>query len=53
MTRSGRGSDPAITRARILLKVDEGWTAARVAVALDVSERTVYRTKRRYVINDN
>ena len=48
MIRSGRGSAQEITRARILLKVDEGWTAARVAVALDVSERTVFRAKRRY-----
>ena len=48
MIRSGRSSAQAITRARILLKVDEGWTAARVAAALDVSERTVFRAKRRY-----
>ena len=39
----------AITRARILLKTDEGWTAAQVGAALDVSERTVRRAKRRYV----
>ena len=48
MIRSGRSSAQAITRARILLKVDEGWTAAQVASALDVSERTVFRVKRRY-----
>ena len=35
------------TRARILIKIDEGWTAPQVATALDVSERTVFRTKRR------
>ena len=28
MVRSGRSSAQAITRARILLKIDEGWTAA-------------------------
>ena len=28
--------------------MDEGWTAPQVATALDVSERTVFRTKRRY-----
>ena len=49
MIRAGRNSAQAITRARILLKTDEGWTASRVAEALDVSERTVRRARRRYV----
>ena len=48
MIRAGRSSAQAITRARILLKIDEGWTASQVAAALHVSERTVFRTKRRY-----
>ena len=48
MIRSGRSSAQAITRTRILLKIDEGRTAAQVAAALDVSERTVFRAKRRY-----
>ena len=48
MVRADRGSVQAITRARILLKTDEGWTAAQVAAALDTSEPTVFRTKRRY-----
>ena len=48
MIRAGRSSAQAITRARILIKIDEGWTAPQVAAALDVSERTVFRTKRRY-----
>ena len=48
MIRAGRSSAQAITRARILLKIDEGWPAPQVAAALDVSERTVFRTKRRY-----
>ena len=30
-------------------QIDEGWPAPQVATALDVSERTVFRTKRRYV----
>ena len=34
--------------ARILLKTDEGWTASQVAAVLDISERTVFRAKRRY-----
>ena len=45
MLRAGRSSAQAITRARILLKIDEVWTAPQVAVALDVSERTVFGTK--------
>ena len=49
MIRTGRNSAQAIIRARILLRTDEGWTAPRVAEALDVSERTVRRAKRRYV----
>ena len=48
MIRSGRSSAQAITRARILLKTDEGWSASQVAGALDISERTVFRAKRRY-----
>ena len=46
--RSGQRSARVINRARILLKTDEGWRAAQVAAALDMSQRTVFRTKRRY-----
>ena len=48
MSRAGRSSAQAVTRARILLKTDQGWTASQVAAALDISERTVFRAKRRY-----
>ena len=48
LIRSGQHSARVINRARILLKTDEGWSASRVAVALDTSPRTVFRTKRRY-----
>ena len=48
MIRTGRSSAQAITRARILLKTDGGWTASQVAAALDISERTVVRARRRY-----
>ena len=38
-----------VARARILLKVDEGWNVPQVSAALDVVEGTVvYRIKRRY-----
>ena len=48
MIRSGGSSAQAMTRARILLKIAEGWSAPQVAAALDISERTVFRAKRRY-----
>ena len=50
--RAGKGSAQAIARARvllkILLKIDEGWTAPQEAAALEVPERPVCCTKRRY-----
>ncbi len=48
MVRAGKSSARVATRARILLKTDEGWSAPRVAQALDVSEGTVFRLKRRF-----
>ena len=48
LIHSGRHSARVINRARILLKTDDGWSASQVAVALDTSPRTVFRTKRRY-----
>ena len=55
LIRSGQGSARVINRARILLKTDGGWSAAQVVSApvsgrgqaLDPSQRTVFRTKRR------
>ena len=48
LIHSGRHSARVINRARILLKTDEGWSAPQVGAALDTSQRTVFRTKRRY-----
>ena len=48
LIHSGRHSARVINRARILLKTDEGWSVPQVAAALDTSQRTVFRTKRRY-----
>ena len=48
LVRAGKGTARVTTRARILLKTDSGWPAPRVAQALDVSEGTVYRIKRRF-----
>ncbi len=46
---SGKERARKLTRARILLKVDEGWTDRAICVALDVSRPTVERTRRRFV----
>ena len=48
LIRGGKHAARIVARARILLKIDEGWNAPRLAVALDVAEGTVYRIKRRY-----
>ena len=48
LIRSGESSARIVARARILLKVAEGWNAPQVGAALDVSKGTVYRAKRRY-----
>ena len=48
LIHSGRHSARVINLARILLKTDEGWSAPQVAATLDTSQRTVFRTKRRY-----
>ena len=48
LIRSGQCWARVINRARILLKTDGGRSASQVAVALDTSPRTVFRTKQRY-----
>ena len=48
LIRAGKGSARVIIQARIPLKTDEGWTAPQVAEALDVTEGTVFRIKRRF-----
>jgi len=48
LIRAGKHSARIATRARILLKIDDGWKAPAIASALDVAEGTVYRVKRRY-----
>lgn len=49
LTRKGKGSTRKVTRARILLKADEGWTDEQIVAALDTSVRTVERTRKRFV----
>ena len=48
VVRAGKSSARMTTRARILLKTDDGWFAPQVAEALDVALGTVYRIKRRF-----
>ena len=48
MIRAGKSPARSVTRARILLKTDEGWSAPKVAQALDVSVGTVFNIKRRF-----
>ena len=48
LVRSGKSSARIVARARVLLNVYEGWNAPQMAAALDVSEGTVHRIKRRY-----
>ena len=46
---SGKDSARKLTRARILLKADEGWTDAAISEALDVGTATVERVRKRFV----
>jgi transposase len=46
---SGVASARKLTRARILLKADEGWIDGRISEALDVGTATVERVRKRFV----
>jgi len=50
MIRSGTERARKLTRARILLKADEGWQDRAISQALDVGMATVERTRRRFVL---
>jgi len=54
LVRKGKASALTLTRARILLKSDQGdngkaWTDAEIAEALDVAPKTVFNIRRRWV----
>jgi transposase len=49
MLSSGEERVRKLTRARILLKADEGWTDAAISQALDVGSTTAERIRRRFV----
>jgi transposase len=48
---SGEHKTQAVTRARILLKVDDGWTDEEVSEALDCGNATVKRYRERFAEN--
>jgi len=47
MLKGGQAKARELTRARILLKADEGWSDEEIAQALDVSTKTCERVRRR------
>jgi transposase len=54
MVKAGKASALKLTRARILLKADQqkrrpAWTDAEIASALDVSLKTVFNIRRKWV----
>jgi transposase len=52
LTRTGEHSARKITRARVLLLADtngEGWPDKQIAAALDVTEETVQRLRKKYL----
>lgn len=44
----GRANARTLTRARILLKLDEGWNEAELCAAFDVCRNTIVRVRQRY-----
>jgi transposase len=50
MIRSGTERARKLTRARILLKADDGWQDPAITKALDVGIATVERTRQRFVV---
>ena len=48
LVRNGKSPARKTARAGILLKTSQGWSAPRVAEALDISLGTVFRIKRRF-----
>lgn len=49
LLRRGKPSARKVTRARILLKANEGLSDSQVAQALDVGTATVWRVRKRFV----
>jgi transposase len=49
LVRRGKNSSRKVTRARILLKADDGLTDDQIAASLDCGVATVERTRKRFV----
>ena len=49
LLRGGKASVCMVTRARVLLKADEGYTDGAIAAALEVATATVGRIRKRLV----
>lgn len=49
LTRKGKVSTRKVTRARILLKANAGWTDEQIVAALNTSVSTVERIRKRFV----
>lgn len=48
LVQRGHAAARIQTRARVLLKLGEGWSAAEISAALDVSQNTVWRVRKRF-----
>jgi transposase len=46
--RRGKANARTLTRARVLLKSDEGWTDAEISEVLDISEQTIRNIRQRF-----
>ena len=46
--RRGKANARTLTRARVLLKCDEGWSNGDIVEALDVSDQTIRNVRQRY-----
>jgi transposase len=45
---AGKPTPARVSRARVLLKSDEGWTDAKIAEALDISEQAIRNIRQRF-----
>ncbi len=46
--RRGKANARTLTRARVLLKSDEGWTDADIAEMLDITQQTIRNIRQRF-----
>ena len=49
LTHKGKVATRKVTRARILLKAEQGWTDEQIVAGLDTSLSSVERTRKRFV----